>query len=167
MRTLTRPISATTAGDLMSRDILQLSEDTPLREAARQLADAQISGAPVVDRRGRIVGVLSSTDFMKHACHPEYDAAESDADCRPACAQHHDYFVDWQVVEVESLPSEAVRRYMSRDVVTVDERTKLPALARRMVESHIHRVVVVDDDHAPIGIVTSTDILAAVAGIGS
>jgi predicted transcriptional regulator len=72
-------------------------------------------------------------------------------------------FVDWQVAEVDALPTEAVGRFMTRDVVTVSRFTPIRELARRMVDAHIHRIVVTDDDNTPVGIVTSTDILGAVA----
>jgi len=48
----------------MSRDLLVLSEDTPLREAAHMLIRHHVSGAPVIDRHGRFAGVLSALDFV-------------------------------------------------------------------------------------------------------
>jgi len=55
-------------------------------------------------------------------------------------------FVDWQVTEVESLPTEAIGKFMTRDVVTVSRSTHLRDLARMMVDAHIHRVIVMDGD---------------------
>jgi len=67
MRTVTKPIADLTARDLMSRDLLLLSEAMPLRDAARMLIRYRISGAPVVNGDGRVVGVLSSSDFVRLA----------------------------------------------------------------------------------------------------
>jgi CBS-domain-containing membrane protein len=64
---------------------------------------------------------------------------------------------------IEGLPDAAVRRYMTADVVTVMPQTPLCALARRMLDAHIHRVIVVDEQHRPVGVVSSTDLLAALA----
>ena len=61
------------------------------------------------------------------------------------------------------LPSDAVRRYMTADIVTTGPDVPLPRLSRMMIDAHIHRVLVVDEEHRPIGIVTSTDLLAALA----
>jgi predicted transcriptional regulator len=55
-----------------------------------------------------------------------------------------------------------VRHHMTADPVTVPPTTPLGELARQMIDAHIHRVIVVDERQRPIGVVASTDILAAV-----
>jgi len=65
------------------------------------------------------------------------------------------------------LPRGAVRRYMTTDGDTVEPQTPLPELARIMIDAHIHHVIVVDGRRRPIGVVSSSDILAALAGAGS
>jgi len=82
------------------------------------------------------------------------------------CSQPHCVFADWQVVEVEKLPADEVRRFMTPDPVTVRPDTGLRALARMMIDAHIHRIIVVDEEQKPIGIVSSTDLLAALAYAG-
>jgi CBS domain-containing protein len=68
------------------------------------------------------------------------------------------------MLEIEvDLPDDKVKDYMTRDPVVVSKRTSVAEVARIMVDAHIHRVIVVDADQRPIGIVSSTDILAAVA----
>jgi CBS domain-containing protein len=69
---------------------------------------------------------------------------------------------DWQHI-VKKLPTSGVRRYMTADVVTVGPQTPLPKLARTMIDAHIHRVIVVDDERRPVGVVSSTDLMAAMA----
>src|SRR5262249_18504818 len=103
----------------------------------------------VVDKDHQCVGVLSTTDFLSltkdgHACHPS------------VCT-------DWGVVELEQLPEDEIRQYMTADPVTVPPSMGICRLARQMVDAHIHRVIVVDRESRPIGIVTSTDLLAALA----
>jgi CBS domain-containing protein len=66
-------------------------------------------------------------------------------------------------VEVEKVPTDEVRQYMTADVVTVPPGTRIADLARQMLDAHIHRVIVVDEERRPVGVVSSTDILAAVA----
>ena len=60
-------------------------------------------------------------------------------------------------------PPTGAGRYMTEDVVTASPHMPLPELAQMMVDAHIHRIVVVDEESRPIGIVSSTDILAAMA----
>jgi CBS domain-containing protein len=69
---------------------------------------------------------------------------------------------DWEKV-TRNLPAHSVGRYMTGDVVTAGPQTPLTDLSRMMIDAHRHRVIVVEGQHKPIGIVSSTDILAAVA----
>jgi CBS domain-containing protein len=159
MNILDKPFPKLTAADLMSRPVEVIAQETSLRAAARLLSHGQISGAPVVDAAGRCVGVLSATDFVHWA---EKDRPTGEAErARPPCV-----CADWQVVELEGFPKDAVRRYMTPDPVTAAPTTPITELARLMRDAHIHRVIVIDADRRPIGIVTSTDILAEVARAG-
>lgn len=72
---------------------------------------------------------------------------------------------DWQQV-AENLPRGTVRHYMTVDVVTVAPQTPLPELARMMIDAHIHRLIVVDEERKPVGVVSSTDLLAVLAYAG-
>ena len=79
------------------------------------------------------------------------------------CSQPHCVLVDWQIVEMEKLPNDEVRQFMTPDPVTVKPETSIRTLARMMIDAHIHRVIVVDNERRPIGIVSSTDLLATLA----
>jgi|SRR5579875_123582 CBS domain-containing protein len=200
MRVKSKPLDALTAGDLMTRDVISLPVEMPLRDAARLLRQAQVSGAPVVDQQGRCVGVLSAADFLRWAEQEKRDAKEvpipacpyqvkgrlltgeeavictlaeglcplqtmrsttggrHTALCTLSSAGHSD-----RQQEFEDLPGDAVSHYMTTDIVTTGPETPLPHLARMMIDAHIHRLIVVDKDQRPIGIVSSTDLLAAMA----
>ena len=64
MTTLETPLLQLTAEDLMCRDVLVIPQAISLRYAAHLLAQAKVSGAPVVDEEGRCVGVLSAADLV-------------------------------------------------------------------------------------------------------
>ena len=148
---------ALTASDLMSRDLTMLPRTMSLRAAADLLSEMQISGAPVVDESGECVGVLSATDFMREAGHGER-AASRPPHGNPGC-----FHSAWQVVDEEDPPADGVEACMTADPVTVSPDTFLAELAREMIDSHIHRLIVVDAQNHPIGVVSSTDLLAAMA----
>jgi len=153
----TKSLLALTARDLMSRDVVVIPKEMSLRGAAHLLLNGRISGAPVANSEGRCIGVVSSTDFV-HWARADSSAAKPRAEQTP----HH---CAWQVFETaDELPNNQVGDYMTNDPVTVPPQTRLAQLARIMRDAHIHRVIVVDDERRPIGIVSSTDILAAVAG---
>lgn len=152
-----KPFSALVAEDVMSRPVEAIPAEMSLPEAARLLRRAQISGAPVVDKEGKCIGVLSATDFVRATeCH-EHAAARPHA--TPSICS------EWQI-DVEELPDEAVRDYMTADPVTAPCGTRITELARMLLDAHIHRIVIVDGRRRPMGIVSSTDILAAVVRMG-
>jgi CBS-domain-containing membrane protein len=194
-----KPLSALSASDVMSRDVVSVSHETSLREAARLLMLHQISGLPVVEPGGTCIGVISTSDILRWAIHQHGGAApkisERPMSCmfqlkqpgnngeekilctlpldacplqrkqgeKTVCASPHEVLADWQVVNVEQLPTENVGRFMTPDPVTVVVDTPLPKLAQKMVDAHVHRVIVVDRRNRPVGVVSSTDILAALA----
>lgn len=149
-----KPLASWTVEELMSRDVKTVSQSMLLQEAARLLAREQIGGAPVVDERGRCVGMLSATDFVRWA-----EQGSPMVHAQSNCC----YCSDWQVVDVELLPADEVCCYMTTDPVVVAPSDSIAKLARKMLDAHIHRVVVVDPERRPVGIVSTTDILAAVA----
>ena len=57
-------LSKVTVGRVMSKKVLTVTEDTPIEEAARIMADNKIGGVPVI-RRGKVVGVITETDLFK------------------------------------------------------------------------------------------------------
>jgi isocitrate dehydrogenase len=66
-------------------------------------------------------------------------------------------------VDKDRLPADEVDDYMTDDPVTVPPNASIIELARRMIDAHVHRLIVVDAENRPVGVVSSTDVLAAVA----
>jgi len=149
-----KPFVTLTAADLMSHDVVTIPQHFSLQKAAHLLSNANVTGAPVIDARGVCVGVLSATDFIHLADVEGCLSTRDRAEC--VCSE-------WQVVEVANLPADEVTCFMTPDPVTVTPKTGITDLARLMIDAHIHRVIVVDAQRRPVGIVSTTDILAAVA----
>jgi CBS domain len=82
MSETTGPLLALTASDLMSRDVVTISQDTPLGAAAELFLQRQIAEAVVVDAEGRCVGMLSVTDLLSWALGEARGAVDVP---RPAC----------------------------------------------------------------------------------
>jgi CBS domain-containing protein len=143
-----------TVSDLMSTAPVVVAEGMSLQTTARLLSRSGVSGAPVVNTQGRCVGVISATDFLRWA-EKDHRKLEPTAACDSVCA--------WQIVETENLPEDAVRDYMTADPVTVGPTESIGELARMMLDARIHRVIVVDAERRPVGVVSSTDLLAALA----
>jgi len=134
--------------DLMSLDVLTVTPETPLREAAGLLARKGISGLPVVDATGAVVGVLSEADIVVKAgseaprsgllgwlVEPDFD--------------YHDKIAATTVGEAMSAPA-----------VTIAPGREVHEAARVMVSESVNRLPVVDD-HKLVGIVTRADVVRA------
>jgi CBS domain-containing protein len=126
-------ITATTlrVGNLMTVDPVVIDPDASVHDAEVLLKSYRISGLPVtVD--GVVVGVISQTDLL-NARSSELIGA------------------NWDRVKV--------RHLMTRPAVTVHLATTITRAARLMLDEHIHRVVVVDEEGAPVGVLTASDLL--------
>lgn len=125
-----------TAQGIMSQDLLVLNPDQPLHEAIDLLVSRGVSGAPVVDKGYKLVGVLSELDCMKPMASSVFHQ-EGTADLL-------------KVGEV-----------MSREVRTVDPSTDLYTIVHRLVRHRIRRLLVVQGD-VLIGLVSRRDVLRAI-----
>ena len=134
-----------------------------LREEGRDTEDGPVPVCPY-----QVKGRLLTGEDAVICTQPEGRCPLQDIRATPGgrhtavCRQPNGVLCDWQQV-AEQMPVSPVRRYMTADVVTAAPTATVPELARRMLDAHIHRIIVVDEQHRPIGIVSSTDILAAVA----
>jgi CBS domain-containing protein len=96
-------------------------------------------------------------------CPYQYEKRLPEGTAMTACREPHTVCVEWQMVEIEGLPTEDVRHYMTAEPVTVDPDSPITAVARLMINSVVQRVVVTDAGRRPIGIVSATDLMAALA----
>ena len=127
------------AGDLMTIDPVVVAADAPIEEAERLILDNRVSGLPVVDHDGALVGVVSQTDFM-HLANP---------DVRNLI--HH------------KASGIRVGEVMSRPPVTVLLSTPLAEAAHIMRAEQVHRVVVVDNEQRPLGVLSAMDFVTLFA----
>jgi CBS domain-containing protein len=150
-RAVARPLLELTAADLMTTPVRTIPQEMSLREAAHLLVREKISGAPVVDANGHCQGVLSSSDFVTWAG-------------QDGNGEVIHFIAPWgEMIDIDDSPDDEIRHYMTARPISVSAKAKLGELAGKMVDVHIHRVLVVTDQNRPQGIVTSTDILAAVS----
>ena len=153
MTTLTKPIQRMQAREVMTSDIVFIPREMSLKGAAHLLSQSHITGAPVVDSDGKCIGVISATDFMARTEKSDWCRTVERSDCAHSA---------WQVLDGDC-SSDSVEHYMTHTPVTTGANTTLGELSRLMCELHVHRVIIVDENSRPIGIVSSMDILGALA----
>lgn len=147
------------AKDVMNPEVFSVPVEMSVQELVDFLAEKDITGAPVVDREGRFVGVVSVTDVA------ESPAADSPASVDPGREPR-----GWE----DRMSRDELRRLgvrnttltvgdiMTPTVYTVPEDTPASQLARTMVAGRIHRLFVTRGRRI-VGIVTSLDLLKLLA----
>lgn len=142
------------AKDVMVHEPVCVEPSTTIRQLARVFEENEISGAPVVDQEGKVIGVVSKTDLLRRC-------SEGTADQPPGYLFEVISDQGGEDAEVIPEPLVCVDDFMSVDPVTVTPDDTLPKVARLMFENRIHRVVVVDKERFPVGIITTLDLLGA------
>jgi CBS domain-containing protein len=125
--------------DLMTIDPVTVSTEATIEEAEELLRANRISGLPVTDAEGRLVGVITQTDLL-------YLAVPS----VQALIRHRTSGI--RVGEVMSTPP-----------VTVDGEAPIREAARIMDEGRLHRLVAIDRSGRPIGVLSAMDFVTLAA----
>ncbi len=151
--------------DVMAEDVRHVAPNLPVLELDRQLAAYRISGAPVTDRDGRVVGIVSRSDIERALAQERTKAAavasyyvEVDPTDELAALDSQDP----THAAFESIREMTVDDIMSRDVLSVAPGAALVEAARVMKDRRIHRLLVLEDGSL-VGIVSALDIVGAVA----
>jgi CBS domain-containing protein len=125
--------------ELMQRDVKSIRSEASVAEAILTLADAHVSGLPVLDGSGKMVGVVSSSDVL---------AAEAEAEDATA--------------RQTLLESTQVQEIMTRRPYTIAQTAEVHEAAQQMLYADVHRLFVTDADTV-VGVISTTDIVRAVA----
>ena len=144
------------AEDVMTSEPVCVRPSTTLRELAGTLREHEISGVPVVDQQDRLIGIVSKTDLIMRC-------AEGTTSIPPALL--FEMLAEELEDDMGTSSDElvCVEDFMSTDPVTVTRTTSVGDIARTMFDDRIHRVVVVDADECPVGIISSLDVLGVFA----
>jgi CBS-domain-containing membrane protein len=125
--------------DLMTIDPIVISIDASIEDAEELLRHHRVTGLPVVDLAGRLVGVVSQTDLLYLA-----------VPAVQALVRHRQRGV--RVGEVMSSPP-----------VTIELSATLREAAQRMNDERLHRLVAVDEHGRPIGVIAAMDFVVLAA----
>lgn len=147
------------AADLMTRDPVTIPANATVREAVTMLTDLQFSGAPVVDRNGLPIGVVSRTDIVRNdreavdRIQPSGGNAGDEASLLRSPLEAHDEFL------IERVDETGVQEIMTPLLFSVELSCKGTEIVTKMLEKDVHRVFVVDEEGALVGVISSMDIL--------
>lgn len=148
---LRRISSAVRARDIMTRAVHSVPADAPLKDVAELMAGRNVSGVPVVDGPGNVLGLISEKDFLLHmgAAEPVHVMAVIAACLKgKGCA-------------AAPVRSARAKDIMSSPAVTVTEEATLFEILNLFGGKRINRVPVVDASGRLIGIVSRADVMKA------
>lgn len=147
-----------TAKDLMSSNVIAVSPDTAVRELARIFTDNHISGAPVVDGTGTVLGVVTESDliFQNKKLHIPTALAILDAFI---------FLEDPEKMEQEmkKMAGTTVADIYTKKPVTVQQDTPLEEVATLMAEKKVHTLPVLDAANQLIGVIGKSDLIRMIA----
>ena len=124
-------------GERMSHPVISVSPKMPMQEALKLMRDEKIRRLPVVNERGKMIGIITESDLL-HA---------SPSDATSLSVWEMNYMLSKVTVE----------KIMTREVITTQKDTPLEEAARKMVDNRIGGLPVVMDGEV-IGIITETDL---------
>ncbi|HKU37374.1 MAG TPA: CBS domain-containing protein [Polyangiales bacterium] len=136
---------ATPVAELMTTHVFCVRPDVSLESLRTLLIERKISGVPVVDERGKPIGIVSKTDLVRHRFEDGETAA---VDPRLGLGFH-----------VSELAEGTVADVMSPLPITVSEDTPVSRVAAAMASEAVHRLPIVGADGAVVGIISALDLV--------
>ena len=145
------------AEDVMTRNVVTIRADASVRDAARLLVEHRVSGLPVVDAEGRVVGVVTEADLIARQKAPS-----------PRRSWWHRFLSDPEQLAEEYRKTEGstVGDVMTTGVICVGPQMPIEAIATMLEKRGIKRVPVMARDRL-VGIVSRADLVKALASRGT
>ncbi len=136
--------------EIMTKKVKSLSQETSALEAIQTLISNEISGLPVVDASGKLVGMFTEKDVLKNIL-PSYIAQVGKF--------AYENSPKTITSKVGKLSERKVSELMRHEVVKVTQDTPLYEVAHIMLTQNVRRIPVVDQDDVVVGIVARSDVL--------
>ncbi len=142
-----------TVNEIMTRDPITVTPDTPITEAAGLLLDRRINGLPVVDSRGKLTGIICQSDLV----------TQQKKFPIPTLFTLLDGLIPLQSIksldqEVKKITATTVNDAMTSDPVTVTPDTTIDEVASLMVDKKFHTLPVVEGQFL-VGVIGKEDVL--------
>ncbi|MDH4234230.1 MAG: CBS domain-containing protein, partial [Gallionella sp.] len=150
MASYRRRMGELTCADIMSRDLITVEFGTELEEVWALLRFHKIGTIPVLDRARRVIGIVSLVDFLKRANLKTYDTFE-------------DKLIKFirRTPGMSSEKAEVAGQIMASPVFTVREEAHVLELVPLLTNKGLHQVPVVNSEDRLVGMVTQSDLIAA------
>jgi CBS domain-containing protein len=141
--------------EVMRREVISVRPDSAITEVVRLLLDKDFTAIPVIDEQNKVIGMISDNDLLKRGGVAVTLSLKRATDPD---------FVE-ELHKSLSDPGRKVADVMTREVVTIQPDTLLGKAARLMVEKHLKRLPVVDNEGKLVGILGRLDVLNTIAAV--
>lgn len=139
------------AKDIMTTELITVTPFMTCKQLEELIVSEKISGCPVVDDNGRMVGVISIHDVIESNYHNNFYLNDRGMPYNNTVLSQHHY-------------DDLVSDHMNRVIYTATPDTTVQELAKIMHDNHIHRVIVTEpDSNKPLGIISTFDLLKLLA----
>ncbi|BCO09121.1 membrane protein [Desulfolithobacter dissulfuricans] len=144
------------AKDIMTREVITVNEDLPVKELARILSENRISGAPVLDEQGKVVGVVTESDLIDQNKKVHI----------PTVVAILDSFIFLESPEkmekdLRKMAGTRVGNIFTRELIAVTPDTPLDEIATLMSEKGVHTLPVMEGENL-VGVIGKSDIIRSI-----
>lgn len=144
--------------DKMSTDLIVADADEPLYDAAKRMSQRRINGVPVVNKNGRLVGVLELQDVLPRLEFVPFSEVE---DLRLFKTWVDEHNIDGFA---EQYASAKVKTFMRKDIPTLPPEASVADALHMLIRENLRHVFIVDKDKTPVGVMTRSDFLRIMMG---
>jgi CBS domain-containing membrane protein len=149
-RAYQRRFGIISCADIMSRDIISVEFGSSLEEAWQQMRSHRLTALPVLNRARRVIGIVTQTDFLEHGGLDSYAGIRH---------QLRRFLRKSGVTHTEK--AEVVGQIMTQHPTTARLDTPIVDLVPLMADSGFHHILIVDQEQRFAGIITQSDLVAA------
>lgn len=148
------------AKDIMTTEVITVSPEATLQEAAELMTSHNISGLPVVDGNLVLIGIISESDIIEDRA--LFSGLDHWINIESFLKRNLEKEHDAHEAPDQEFLSETVRDYMSTRLITAGPNSAVGEIGRLLVRNKINRIPIVKDRKI-VGIITRGDILKAIS----
>jgi CBS domain-containing protein len=142
------------AKNIMTSEVVTVAPETSIGELSKILLKNKISGVPVVDKEGKLMGIVSEADIIKENIKVQFPFYFD-----PLMISGYSVDFDKYSEDIRDYLNSGLESIMNHRVKTVNPLTPVSEIAEIMITNKVNRVPVTDDNKKVVGIITRADII--------
>ena len=142
------------AKNIMTSDVVKVTPETSIGELSKVLLENKVSGVPVVDGEGKLMGIVSEADIIKDNIKVQFPFYFD-----PLMVSGYAVYFEKYGEGIKDYLNTKVETIMNHRVKTANPSTTVSEIADMMVSNKVNRIPIVDEDKKIVGIITRADIV--------